>query len=159
MKRRSKSRRLNNCYSPHAPDRPSGSANANRSDVFDKLSRDTSYIFLTNFHKITNHFILKTKQASYLIKSTKPVFIFLLFAELVFANTAERANPVFRYIVPSGTCCNAVIRVTCFGVINVAADIAYPFCHKFHLLYFNLIKAVTAYVPIIAHFILKENNY
>lgn len=78
MKRRSKSRRLNNCCSPHAPDRPSGSANANRSDVFDKLNRDTSYIFLTNFYKIINQFILKTKQASYLIKSTKPVFYFLI---------------------------------------------------------------------------------
>lgn len=79
MKRRSKSRRLNNCCSPHAPDRPSGSENANRSDVFDKLNRDASYIFLTNFYKITNRFILKKqKQASYLIKSTKPVFYFLI---------------------------------------------------------------------------------
>ena len=86
-------------------------------------------------------------------------FFILLFAELVFADAAERANPVFRYVFPGGACCNAVIRVTYFGVINVAADIAYPFCHDFHLLYFNFITAVTAYALIIAHFILKKNNY
>ena len=61
-------------------------------------------------------------------------FSFLFSAEAVFAYTAERAYPVFRYIFP---CCSrsySVIRIAYCRVIYVTAYIAYIFIHVLFLL-------------------------
>lgn len=53
----------------------------------------------------------------------------LLSAKAVFANAAERAYPIFRYIFPGCARSYSVIRIAYFWVINITAYITYIFIH------------------------------
>ncbi len=46
-----------------------------------------------------------------------------------FADSANRANPVFWQIFKSGAGGDTVIRITYFGVVDVSAGVAFVFGH------------------------------
>ena len=48
----------------------------------------------------------------------------LFFFEIVFARAADRTFPVPGYIFPLGAGRHAIVRVTGFGIVNIAAECA-----------------------------------
>ena len=47
----------------------------------------------------------------------------LLFGELILTDAAERAEPIFGNIFPSGAGSNAIFGIAEFGVVNITAKI------------------------------------
>jgi hypothetical protein len=54
-----------------------------------------------------------------------------LFFEIVFTGATYRAFPVLGYVFPFGSGGNAIVRITCFGVINIATERAHILVHCF----------------------------
>ena len=66
------------------------------------------------------------------MRSVLYILFFCLFSfEVVFAYSAQRANPIFRNIFPCCARLNSVIRITDFRIINITADSAYILIHNF----------------------------
>ncbi len=60
-------------------------------------------------------------------KTHRLVGFCLLFAKLVFTYATQRANVIFRYVLPFGSRFNAVFYVAKFFIINVTTNITYEF--------------------------------
>ena len=58
----------------------------------------------------------------------------LLLAEGILAYSADRAYPVFGKIFESCSGSDTVVRITYFGIIDIAACITFVFAHKYVLL-------------------------
>ena len=49
--------------------------------------------------------------------------------EIVFSYATVRADPFGRNVLEGGSGCDAAVRIPYFGIIDIAADVAYVFLH------------------------------
>lgn len=55
--------------------------------------------------------------------------LFFRLGKLVLADAAEGANPIFGDVFPGGAGSDAIVGITCCGIVNVTADFTYVLVH------------------------------
>ncbi len=50
-------------------------------------------------------------------------------SKVIFSYSAKRTCPILRDILKGCSFCNAVIGISCIGIINISADLANILCH------------------------------